>query len=242
MSSDALFVLAGLPFGVQTAVGTENVARLPEAHPLAKVEVVAEDAAFSALLREADGVILFPNFAPLLAPVLGPDTRLRWVHSVAAGVNRVLIPELMAARQVVVTSSKGPMGPLMAEHCVLLMLALARDLPGYFQDQAERRWRHLADERPMIDLLGRTVAILGVGAVGGNLARMCKVGFGMRVLGLSRTRRDDPHVDRYYDRADLHAMLAQADFVVLTPAIRPSRKASISAGSSTSPPRATFTR
>ena len=45
----------------------------------------------------------------------------------------------------------------MAEHVVLLMLALAQDLPGYFQNQAERQRRHFMDERPMRDLFGRTV-------------------------------------------------------------------------------------
>src|SRR5438552_8190504 len=37
----------------------------------------------------------------------------------------------------------------------------------------------------------------------------------MRVLGLSRTRRDNPHVDRYFERAELHAALAEADVVAL---------------------------
>jgi phosphoglycerate dehydrogenase-like enzyme len=147
--------------------------------------------------------------------------RLRWVHSIPAGVNSILTSDLIAAEHVALTSTKGPMGPLMAEHIVLLMLALARDLPGFIQDQSDRRWRHLADERPMIDLIGKTVAILGVGSVGGSLARICKLGFGMRVLGMARTRRDDPHVDRYFERTELHAALGEADFVALTLALTP---------------------
>jgi phosphoglycerate dehydrogenase-like enzyme len=94
-------------------------------------------------------------------------------------------------------------------------------LPGFLQDQAERHWRFLNDERPMLDLWCRTVAILGVGSVGGSLARICKLGFGMRVLGMAHTRRDNPHVDRYFERAELHAALAEADFVVLTLALTP---------------------
>ena len=113
------------------------------------------------------------------------------------------------------------MGPMMAEHALLLMLALARDLPGFVRDQTERRWRFLADERPMVDAFRKTVLIMGVGAVGSHLARMCKVGLRMRVLGMARTRRDDPHVDRYVERPDLHAALGEADFVVLCLALTP---------------------
>jgi phosphoglycerate dehydrogenase-like enzyme len=64
-------------------------------------------------------------------------------------------------------------------------------------------------------LFGKTVMIMGVGAVGGNLARMCKIGLQMRVLGTARTRHDDPHVDRYIEPHELHAALGEADFVVL---------------------------
>jgi D-2-hydroxyacid dehydrogenase (NADP+) len=67
----------------------------------------------------------------------------------------------------------------------------------------------------MAQLFGKTIAILGVGAVGGNLARICKVGFGMRVLGMTRTCRDHPHVDRSFDYPTLHAALGEADMVVL---------------------------
>jgi D-2-hydroxyacid dehydrogenase (NADP+) len=53
------------------------------------------------------------------------------------------------------------------------------------------------------------------------MARICGAGFGMRVLGLARTRRDNPHVDRYFERADLHAALAEADAVLLALALTP---------------------
>ena len=73
----------------------------------------------------------------------------------------------------------------------------------------------------MVQLFGKTIAILGVGQVGGHLARICRVGFGMRVLGLARTRLDHPHVDRYVDRAELPAALAEADVVALCLALTP---------------------
>jgi phosphoglycerate dehydrogenase-like enzyme len=215
MAADTIFVLVGVPAAVRAAIGEEHFQRLTSAHPRAEVAIVDDPNRFAALLPRADAALTWLGMASWLAPALRPGGRLRWVHALTAGVDDLLTPAVIGAEHVLVTSSKGPMGPLIAEHALLLMLALARDLPGYVRDQEERRWRFLADERPMVDLFGKTALILGVGAVGGNLARMCKLGFQMHVLGTARTRRDNPHVDRYIEPPDLHAALGAADFVAL---------------------------
>ncbi len=215
MVSESLFVLAGIPEGVRKIFGEDQLRRLASAHARAEVVVADDPDRFTALLPRADAVLIWPSMAQLLMPALYPGSRLRWIHSLPAGVDGLLTPELIAANHVRLTSSKGPMGPMMAEHALMLMLALARDLPGFLRDQAEQRWRFLADERPMVDMFGKTVLIMGVGAVGGHLARMCKAGFLMHVLGTARTRRDHPHVDRYIGPSELHAALGEADFVAL---------------------------
>ena len=208
------FVLVGsIPY-LRTVAGDAAFARLEAAHPRVRVRVVEDADSFAALLPEADGVIVWPSYS-IPSSFLRPDGRLRWVQSMPAGVDSLLTPDLAAARHVTLTSSKGPMGPAMAEHAVLLMLALARDLSGFVVDQQAKRWSRGGRELGMTQLLGKTVAILGVGAVGHNLARICKQGFRMRVLGLARTRLDDPSVDRYIARSELHSALAEADFVAL---------------------------
>lgn len=221
MAEQDVFVLVSMPAGLRAALGEEQVRRLAAADPRAEVVLAEDPDRFTELLPQADAALVWHTMGPLLAPALRPGSRLRWVHSLPAGIEGVLTPELLAAEHVRFTSSKGPLGPMMAEHALMLMLALARDLPGFARDQAERRWRFLADERPMVDTFGKTVLILGVGEVGGHLARMCRVGLRMRVLGLARTRRDDPHVERYIERADLHAALGEADFVALCLALTP---------------------
>jgi phosphoglycerate dehydrogenase-like enzyme len=228
MSTEKKVVLVLIPPRGRTVLGEANLGRLDSAHPRVRVEQIDDPERFAVLAAEADGIIVWPDFVVPPA-ALRPGGRPRWVQSVGAGLNRLLTPELVAADHVTITASKGPMGPLMAEHVVLLMLALARDLPGFLQDQTERRWRFLHDERPMAQLFGKTILILGVGAVGGCLARLCQVGFGMRVLGLSRTRFDHPHVDRYVERADLHAALAEADVVAVCLALTPTTERIIDA-------------
>ena len=55
----------------------------------------------------------------------------------------------------------------------------------------------------------------GRGAGKLNLARVCKTGFGMTVLGMTRTPREIPHVDRAFGKSGLLSVLPEADFVVL---------------------------
>jgi phosphoglycerate dehydrogenase-like enzyme len=196
------------------AVSQTQRRRLLDAHPRVTVELVDTREAFEARLPEADGAVTSFGIPDGL---LASARKLRWVHAMSAGVERMLTPELAAAEHIALTASKGPMGQLMAEHVVALMLALARNLPGFQRDQAEHRWRRMmADGRHVVELVGKTIAILGVGEVGGHVARICRVGLGMRVLGMARTRRDNPHVDSYFEPAELHAALAEADVVSLS--------------------------
>lgn len=199
------------------AVRRDQLARLAHAHPRAELRFAETPEELSAALPEADAVI---TSFPLIAADLAAAQRLRWIMVMGGGVESYLTPELRRSG-ILVTATKGPMGVLMAEHAMALMLALARDLRAYARDQEARRWRPYAARRPFVELSGKTIAVLGVGSVGSALARMCKLGFGMGVLGMARTRRDDPNVDRYVDRAALHGALREADVVALTLPLTP---------------------
>jgi phosphoglycerate dehydrogenase-like enzyme len=212
--SDRLKVVATPHFVVRP----EQLARLHQAHPRVDVQVVTTPEELAGVLPEMDGAVI--RF-PLSAEMLASATRLRWLHVMSAGVERMLTPEL-AASAVTVSASKGPMSLLMAEHVVALMLALARELPAFLDDQRARRWRRYpAEHGPLIELAGRTMFVVGVGGVGGEVARICKLGFQMRVIGLSRTRRDSPYVDAHIEPDALHAGLAEADFVSLSLPVTP---------------------
>src|SRR5262249_48597013 len=175
--------------------------------------------ALDARLPDADGVV---TSFPIPDGRLAGLPKLCWVHVMSAGVERMLTSELAAAEHVALTASKGPMGQLMAEHVVALMLALARNLPGFGRDQAEHRWRRMmAEGRHVVELVGKTIAILAMREVAGYVARISRVGLGMRVLGMARTRRTSPPVDRYFDRVELHAALAEADVVSLSMPVTP---------------------
>jgi phosphoglycerate dehydrogenase-like enzyme len=211
MSADALLLLVGVPENYR--LGGPAFARLLEAHPRVQVRIVHDQAAFAGQVKQADAVIGSRPYLKLAAAVATPGARLRWVQTTTAGVDQAVPPELFAAGHVTITCIKGPPGPLMAEHAVLLMLALSRDLPAYVRNQQQHVWRR--EGQDWLPLHGQTVAILGVGSAGSNLARACKIGFGMTVMGMTRTPRELPHVDRVFGMDDLPAMLPLADYVVL---------------------------
>jgi len=211
-------VLFGAPPGMFRLLGRAPE-RLRDAHPRVRVEIVADADGFAARLPSADAVIV--SGFPIPPAALAPGGRLRWIQSVHVGVDDLLTPALLAAGHVTLTASKGPMAAAIAEHALMLMLALARNLPRCLADQAACRWVHWSERPPMVQLRGKTVLILGLGELGGALARMCKLGLGMRVVGMSRRSRGRRHVDRYVTRDELHAALGEADVVVLTmPATR----------------------
>lgn len=146
--------------------------------------------------------------------VLAKTPRLRWVHSPSAGVDADLSPEMLAS-SVVLTSSAGNGGISLAEHSILLMLMLSRDVPRWMRAQAEHRWDHYRHG----ELAGRTVGIYGLGNSGLDLALKAKA-FHLRTLGVRRRpEQPSPNVDVL---CDLDQLLAESDFVVVTAPRTPS--------------------
>jgi phosphoglycerate dehydrogenase-like enzyme len=144
---------------------------------------------------------------------LAQASRLAWIQLISAGVPQDLCP-VAARRNIKVTNLAGLYGPSIAEHALGLMITLARNLHRAVRNQQQNRWdREVA--RTMSDLHGRTVAIVGLGNIGRNLARLARA-CGMRVLGCRRTEKPVPLVDRVYRGHETHAMLAEADYVVVT--------------------------
>ena len=129
---------------------------------------------------------------------------LEVVQVLSAGVDRVL-DRLLAG--VTLCNGRGLHEASTAELAVGLVLAAQRDLAGLAAAQAEQRW---ATPARSLGLAGRTVLIVGHGAVGAAVeARLA--GFGVRVLRVARSAREGVHAVTALD-----GLLPQADVVVLT--------------------------
>lgn len=170
-------------------------------------EYIAAHTEAEALERGAQAEVLIA-LAPLVSPELLtglPD--LVWIQALTTGVDN-----LMGLNGPALTNCNGIHGPQMSELAVLLMLASARQFPRVLGNQTAATW----DRWPQPLLAGKTVCLVGVGAISEHLAKLLDA-FGMQVTGVTGRAEVDGFA-RTYPRAQLLAALAEADFaVVLTP-------------------------
>jgi glyoxylate/hydroxypyruvate reductase A len=134
--------------------------------------------------------------------------RLRWVHSVWAGVER-LVQDLGGSGPEIVRLQDPQLADTMAEAVLAWTLYLHRDMPRYARQQAQRTWLAHDLVRPQ----DRTVSLLGLGALGSAAAaRLLAAGF--RVHGWSRTPRQVPGVQCHAGPGQLKAMLERTHILV----------------------------
>lgn len=135
--------------------------------------------------------------------------RLRWVQSMGAGAGQLLTPALVGAG-IRVTTASGANADAVAEFAFARVLAHFKRFEELTRLQTERRWDTCYGTR----LSGRTLGVLGLGAIGTEICRLARA-FGMRVLAVRRrTGLPSPHVERVFGPGALHALLAECDAVV----------------------------
>lgn len=142
--------------------------------------------------------------------LISETPNLRWVHTISAGVDHVLFPELIEA-DIVLTNASGVFNVPIAETVIAYMLAVAKRLPEFFAQQQAHRWQVLG----LQELRGRTVGVLGLGQIGSEIARLSRA-LGMSVLGLRQHPRPSEHAHEVLPPERLRDLLARSDFVVIT--------------------------
>ena len=174
------------------------------------------------LLPEAD--VAFTPFVD--RDVFPSATRLRWVQSPAVGVGSLLFPEVLAS-DVVITSARGIRARAIAEHVLGVTIALARHLPVAIRAQAARYWAQEELEGPAAVrmLQGMRMGIIGLGAIGGEVARIAAP-FGF-VVSAIRRRVDQPRpegIEEVWPPDRLLDLLAASDVVVVAAPHTPETK------------------
>lgn len=158
------------------------------------------------LMDDADAIVAYGR--EFDARCLARAKRLRWFQCLITGTDH--LTPVLAGSKVILTNARGIHGPQMSEMAILHMLALSRKVPQLVRNQAAHVWDRIL---PRV-LDGRTIAILGVGAIAEHLAKVCKA-FGMTTLGISRTPRKLEGFDAVYPRERLKEAAAQADFLLV---------------------------
>ena len=135
--------------------------------------------------------------------------RLRWIQAMTAGVESWLAnPDLRS--DVTLTCARGSHRISMPENILGALFHLTKPYMAIALDQRESRWT----KRMSVPLAGKTLGILGIGAIGQELARKAAA-LEMRVIGTKRTPEAVPHVEKVYGQEETDAVLGASDFVVL---------------------------
>ena len=221
---------------ITAPIESHGLERLRSLSPVLQIEqwpvnanrVVPDD-----LWREVE--ILYTSFAANL-PSPEDAPRLRWVQLYSAGPDRILRHPLFSA-SVTFTTTSGIHAINMAEYVFTMILAWFHRLPCMLEWQQRGQWPSNLERTSLFvgeELYGKTIAIVGYGSIGRQVARLAKT-FGMRLLAMQRgdDQRDhgfllpgigDPEgtlPDRYYTPDQLYHMLSESDVVVIAVPLTP---------------------
>lgn len=144
---------------------------------------------------------------------LGRAVSLVAVSVTGAGYDVVDVPACNAAG-IAVVNQTGTNRESVAEHAFGMMLALSK-----MMIQADRRLRREANVDRMelrgVELLGKTLGVVGIGKIGTRTAELCRLAFGMRVVAYDPYLAADEIAGRGAEKVDLETLLAVSDFVTL---------------------------
>jgi len=178
--------------------------------------------------RDADAVIGWCN-----ADILAAGPRIRWIQGFFAGVESCVAVPALRERGVLLTNMQRAQSPVIAEHALALMLALARGVDMAVTRQARSEWGDRAIESGgrLRVLKGKTLLVVGLGGIGTEVARRAHA-LGMRVIATRASGRTGPEFVSYVGLPEeLPKLAAEADVIVnalpLTPATRASFDARI---------------
>ena len=207
---------------VTVLAGKEPVAGLADLRREAEVRIT-DAAGLPAALAGADILYLWDFFADGLRQAWPAAGSLRWIHVPAAGVDKLMFPELVASG-VVLTNARGIFDRSMAEHVLGAMLYFAKDFGRASAQQRHRQWSRYATT----DLAGAAVLVAGAGSIGRCTARLLAAA-GLNVDGLGRTARTgDPDFGTIHASSNFAAVAGEYDYVVLAAPLTPATRGLLS--------------
>lgn len=137
--------------------------------------------------------------------------RLKYIQLTSAGLDRVPV-DYIKKNKIELYNARGVYSIPMAEYAVLKILELYKQSRKFYKNQEQHEW---IKNRNLIELFGKTAAILGCGSVGIETSKRLKA-FGATVIGIDVLECSSMYIDQYGDIKDVFNILPKCDIVVLT--------------------------
>lgn len=192
---------------VTTRVSDAMRQRIEEA-----VNAVGGRVSFVSDYKEIDGEPTI-HFGDVPLDFVYAQPGLRWIQTASAGVDRLTLGDRPFPKHVVLTNASGVFGIAGAEQVVGMMLYFARGFPFYMAQQRRNAW--VRDYSHARLLKGSTVVVLGLGDLGMRLVERLGV-FDVRIIGVRRTSKPAPGVDRVLTVDRIDEALPLADHLAVT--------------------------
>jgi phosphoglycerate dehydrogenase-like enzyme len=158
--------------------------------------------------------------------------KLGWIQAPTAAVHQFLFPELINS-DVILTNAREVHGPVVAEHVIALIFALAKKIPQAAVLQQAHVWGQevmWTEGVHLLEIAGSTLGLIGLGSIGRRVARMASA-LGMRVIAVrEHVEKETPEgVSTVFAPSELDQLLAQSDFVVVAAPLVPATDGLINA-------------
>ncbi len=169
-----------------------------------------QEAEWQSLLAQADILFDFDHSHAKELPQLTP--KLKWIQATSAGIGQFVKKMGYDRTNWIMTTASGVHARPLAEFVIMSMLYFARNFEYLQREKAAHHWARNATS----ELAGKTLAIIGLGKIGREAARLAKA-FDLRVIGNRRVITDStmPNVDELYPPGELTPLLTQANYLLL---------------------------
>ena len=211
---------------VYKSLPEDVLAYLQQHAQVVEVDATQHDA-FVAALREADGAI--GASVKITSAMLEGASRLKALSTISVGFDQFDVADL-TRRGIVLAHTPDVLTESTADTVFALILASARRVVELADWVKAGQWREsIGPAQFGVDVQGKTLGIVGMGRIGGAVARRAALGFNMRVVYTNRS--PNPQAEAAYGarRVELAELLATSDFVCLQVPLTPETKHMIGA-------------
>lgn len=186
--------------------------QMPPPYDVIRQKITDCDGLVSLLTDRIDGELL--DAAP----------KLKVVSNFAVGFNNIDVPTA-TARGICVGNTPGALTDATADLAFALMIAAARRVVESAVDARNGQWKTWEPLGYLgVDLVGKTVGIVGMGRIGYAMAKRCRGGWDMNVLYHDEVPNAKAEADLGAKRVDLETLLRESDFVSVHASLTPSSK------------------